>query len=89
MDQIRNMMMAFLVGLYDPVDFSYDLPDLLIKKYEEVENEDATVNAILNATLPEICAEYERGEDPTRFIDLVYVEFKRAFPYVSVPGFWE
>lgn len=87
MDQIRNMIMDFLAGSYDPLDFSYDLPDLLIQKYDEVENKDATVNSILNENLPEICAEYERGEDPTYFMSQVYGEFKKAFPNESISGF--
>lgn len=60
-----ELMEQFLDGQVDPLVFSYDLPGLLYDEYEKMENEDPGLTEELNRDLPEICAEYERGADPT------------------------
>jgi hypothetical protein len=81
-DEILKITKAFLAGEYDPLDFSYDLPDMLAELYDELEKESREINAVLQDNLPEICADYEIGADPVPFRNAVRAEFKRAgFPF--------
>lgn len=51
-DRIKNMMEELISGIYDCYDFSYDMPELLLK-LEDEELEDALED------IPEICASYD------------------------------
>ena len=82
MEQIKELLLNFILNHYDPLDFSYDLPDMLVEKYDEIELINPNVNSILNDNLPEICADYERGMDPSEFIDSVRLVCIKAFPEV-------
>lgn len=76
---IRLMMLRFLAGEYDPLEFSFDFPDYLVEHYDEMAAANPGRTDILNDELPEICADYERGEDPAKFIARVQREYERAF----------
>lgn len=73
------MMLKFLAGETDPLKFSLNFPDYLVKHYDEMMELNRERTEILNDELPEICADYERGEDPARFIARVQREYERAF----------
>jgi hypothetical protein len=72
------MLCAFLNGEYDPLDFSYDFPDFMIENYEIMERENKLVNDIFNDNIPEICAEYEFGENPDEFKKNIRNEYEKA-----------
>lgn len=78
MDEIFQMLEEFLVGNYDPLDFSYDFPEALIEHHTEIDETAPGLYAILSDKLPEICADYERGADPAQFIEAVKLEYTRA-----------
>ena len=80
MIRIKKMIKDFLEGKTDPLSFSIDLPDFLFDNYEEMMLENQQATRILNENLPDICEEYERGEEPTKFMKKVEMEYKSAFP---------
>ena len=75
-EQALNMVNDFLNNRYEPLDFSYDFPDFLIEHYDEMEEENKTINAVLNENMPEICADYEMGENPDYFKERVKEELE-------------
>lgn len=79
MNEVIEMIKNFLVGNYEPLAFSYDLPDVLINKYDDMLKENEEVTKILNEDLPEICAEYEEGMDIQEFKTKVKKEYEKAF----------
>ena len=78
MDEVFQMIENFLDGEYDPLDFSYDLPEALIDHHAEIDKTAPGLYAILSDELPEICADYERGADPVPFMAAVRKEYERA-----------
>lgn len=78
MNEVLQMIEDFLNGKYDPLDFSYDLPDALIDHHAEIDEISPGLYAILSDELPEICADYERGADPAPFMAAVKREYERA-----------
>ena len=78
MNEALAMVKNFIDGNYDPLAFSFDFPDYLINHYDEMMNEDEEKTDILNDELPDICAEYERGMDPTDFIEKVKIEYYKV-----------
>ncbi len=70
-----DMIEEFICGKYDPIAFSYDLPDYLVESFDKMVAENAVVAEILNEKIPEICAEYERGMDPTNFINKIKEQY--------------
>ena len=78
MNDALKMIKEFIANRYEPLDFSYDFPDYLIEHYDEMLEEDRDKTAILNEELPDICAEYERGMDPTEFIEKVKIEYNKV-----------
>lgn len=78
MNDALKMIEEFIANRYEPLDFSYDFPDYLIEHYDEMLEEDRDKTAILNEELPDICAEYERGMDPTEFIEKVKIEYNKV-----------
>lgn len=73
-----EMIEEFLAGNYDPLRFSFDLPDLLFDEYEAMKSENEKVTAALNEDFPEICDTYERGDDPEPFMKLVAAEYEKV-----------
>ena len=73
-----EMIEAFLAGNYDPLRFSYDLPDLLCDEYETMRAENEEATAIFNENFPEICDIYERGDDPGPLMKLVAAEYEKV-----------
>lgn len=78
MDEILQMLVEFIAGNYDPLDFSYDFPEALIDHHTEIDETAPGLYAILSDELPEICADYERGADPAPFIAAVKREYERV-----------
>ena len=64
-EKAQYMIERFLDGDYDALEFSYDLPDFIVDNYDTLQQEDAALAKRLDDTFPEICAEYERGFEPT------------------------
>ena len=79
MNEVVEMIKNFLAGNYGPLAFSYDLPEVLIKNYDEMNNENEEITKILNEELPDICAEYEDGMDIQEFQTKVKKEYEKAF----------
>lgn len=79
LDKIKDMILKFLGGNYDPLEFSYDLPDLIVDNYEDLKRYDPGLAKKLDDTFPEICAEYERGDDPTAMSEKVRRAYERIF----------
>ena len=73
-----NMMLQFIEGNYDPLEFSMDLEDFFANHYDEMERENKNITDYFNEDLPEICAEYEHGEDPTDFKAKVKEQYDKA-----------
>lgn len=82
MNELKKMMLSFFAGEYDPFDFSFDLPEFLIQHHAEIEAEAPGVYQILANDIPEICADYEPGMDPTLFMDAVKREYEKALAAV-------
>ena len=78
-DKIKNMILAFIGGSYDPLAFSYDLPDLIVDNYEDLRRYDPELAKKLDDTFPEICSEYERGQDPAAMVEKVRRAYERIF----------
>ena len=78
LNEVIEMIKNFLAGNYEPLAFSYDLPEVLIKNYDEMNNENEIITKILNEELPDICAEYEEGMDSTEFEEKVRKEYEKA-----------
>ena len=72
-----SMILQFLNGNYDPLSFSYDLPDYIIEHFDDINLENEKVCFILNDNIPDICAEYERGADPREFKNAIKKEYQR------------
>ncbi len=70
-----EMIEKLIEGKYDPLAFSYDFPGFLCENFEKIKVENPYVAKILNENMPEVCDEYERGEDPKPFIDKVKVQY--------------
>ena len=67
MDELKNMIIRFLKGEGDPWEFSFALEDSLIRLYDQMYEVNPQATLILNNDLPDICAEYELGQDPSSF----------------------
>ena len=78
-DKIKDTILKFIGGAYDPLQFSYDLPDLIVDNYDELKRYDEKLAKRLDDTFPEICAEYERGDDPKPFRKRVREEYEAIF----------
>lgn len=78
MDEVMAMIKNFIDGKADPVEFSVALPEKLIQNYDSMLKENKAATDILNEELPDICAEYEPGEDPAQFIKAVKKEYEAA-----------
>lgn len=75
MNEAFEMIEEFIFGKYEPLAFSYDFPDYLIEHYNEMLTENEIVTELLNENFPDICAEYERGKEPSGFIENVKKEY--------------
>ncbi len=78
-EKIKTTIDKFLSGNYDPVDFSFDLPDMIVDNYKFIERENPKIAKELDDTFPEICAEFERGFDPAPFREKIKSAYKRIF----------
>ena len=76
MNEVFEMIEKFISGKYEALAFSYDLPDYLIEHYDNMLAENKNVTDLLNENFPDICAEYERGQDPSGFIENVRKEYE-------------
>lgn len=70
-----EMMNELIEGEYDPLVFSFDFPWFLIDNYETMKAENQVATDILNEGMPEICAEYERGQNPSLFIEKIKEQY--------------
>lgn len=64
-DELLQMIEDFLIGKYDPLEFSLDADYFLCQHYDDIEKVNKEVAIYLNDELPDICDIYERGDDPT------------------------
>lgn len=78
LNEAYNMMNKLINGEYDPLAFSFDFPGFLCENYEIMKAENPMALAVLNENMPEICDEYERGEDPKQFIEKVKLQYLLA-----------
>ncbi len=78
-----SMILKFLHDEYDPLSFSYDMPDFIIENYNDINMENKKVCFILNDNIPDICAEYERGKDPQGFKNAIKKEYLRILEIIS------
>nr|DAX81079.1 MAG TPA: hypothetical protein [Caudoviricetes sp.] len=78
-DKIKDTILKFIGGAYDPLQFSYDLPNLIVDNYDELKRYDEKLAKRLDDIFPEVCAEYERGDDPEPFRKKVREEYERIF----------
>lgn len=76
---IEGMIISFLHYGYDPLQFSHDLPDVIVDNYDKLEKYDPIIAKKLDDTFPDICSEYEMGDDPTELREKVKTEYKRIF----------
>lgn len=76
--EVFEMMAKLINGEYDPLVFSYDFPGFLCENYEKLKDENPYALDILNENMPDICADYERGEDPKPFIEKVKHQYLLA-----------
>ena len=78
-DEIKNLILSFLSGNYEPADFSVELPHKIVDNYNAIESIDSKLAERLDDMFPDICAEYERGDDPEPFRKKVREEYERIF----------
>ena len=78
-EYINEMVEKFLADEYDPLEFSYDLPDYIVDHYEALSEENETLAKKLDDTFPEICAEYERGMNPESFKHKIEAAYNGIF----------
>jgi hypothetical protein len=76
---VKDMIVEFLEGDYDPLEFTFDLQDMITDEYEDMAEEDAdTAEQILNL-FPPICAEYEPGMNPEPMADKIRRAYTDVF----------
>ena len=73
-----EMMKKLVQGDYDPLAFSCDFPGFLCDIYDAMKAENPYATDVLNENMPDICAEYERGQDPSSFIEKVNLQYMLA-----------
>lgn len=79
MNKILEMIKAFLESDSDnATDFSIELEDALCDRHDQMAAENKEAAEILNEELPDICADYEFGEDIQAFKDKVRTEYEKA-----------
>lgn len=79
MNKIFDMIKAFLESeSEDATDFSIQLEDALCENYDEMAAENKEAANLLNEDLPDICADYEFGENIEKFKDKVRAEYEKA-----------
>ncbi len=69
--KILDMMAEFLSGSYDPLDFSYDYPQVLADERMVLDNENPALSNFLDGDLQYVCGcydPYDTGDPDT--IDL-------------------
>lgn len=77
-EKLCNMVEMLLEGEYDPLRFSIDFPDSVIENWNEGLKENHLVMEIFDDKFPDICAAYERGENPQAFIEQISMEYERV-----------
>lgn len=75
--EVFDYIQKFIDGKIDPLDFSYDLQYLLCEKCKAMDEENPEICQMLHDYFPEICDEYEMGDDPAPFIAKIKKEFER------------
>ena len=78
-EEIKNLIFSFISGNYDPADFSVDLPHMIVDNYEDIDVIDPKLAERLDDTFPDICSEYERGDDPASMREKVRKEYEQIF----------
>lgn len=76
-EKLCKMIEKLLQGEYDPLQFSFDFPDAVVKHWDEGINENEKIMLVFDDEIPEICAEYERGKDAKAFLKQIEEEYKR------------
>ena len=77
-EKLCGMIERFLAGEYDPLRFSVEFPHALVVYGDEAERENPRAIELLEWNFPEICVEYERGDDPEPFRKRVAEEYERV-----------
>ena len=78
-EHIKEMVEKFLADEYDPLEFSYDLPDYIVDNYEAISKENESLAKELDDTFPELCAEYERGTNSETFKQKIQIAYEEIF----------
>lgn len=78
-EEVKEMINKFLSGNYPPTEFSFDLPDVIVDNYDEIAKENEDVAKKLDDTFPEICAEYEQGDDPSEMVEKIKKAYNEIF----------
>lgn len=73
-----DMVERFLAGQYDPLRFSAEFPRALVEYGDEAEMENAKAMELFEQDIPEICADYERGENPDLFMRRIRAEYEKV-----------
>lgn len=73
------MIKAFLDSdSEDATDFSIELEDAICDQYDDIAKENKKMAEILNEELPDICSDYEFGEDIVKFKEKIREEYEKA-----------
>ena len=78
-EHIKEMVEKFLVDEYDPLAFSYDLPDYIVDNYEDICRDNGFLAKKMDDTFTEICAEYENGRNPEPFKQKIQAAYEFVF----------
>ncbi|MBP3199685.1 MAG: hypothetical protein J6N21_22185 [Butyrivibrio sp.] len=78
-EKIQFLIEQFLSNKYDALQFSYELPDMIVDNYGLLTDENPDFAKMLDDTFPEICSEFERGADTEPFRRKIMDAFTALF----------
>lgn len=77
--ELFDIIEKLIQGEYNPLDFSYDFPTLLIEHQQALEQENLKLFDEIQENFPDICAELEDEERMVEdFIGKVREEYERV-----------
>ena len=87
-NRIIEMIKNFLDGNYDPMEFSYDLPNELVDSYDKMEKENKELTQLLNEEIPDICSWYDPDSNEegclneNQFKEKIKIEYEKALELI-------
>jgi hypothetical protein len=76
---VKDMILEFLEGDYDPLEFTFDLQDLISDDYDDMAEEDPDIAEQINNTFPAICAGYDPETNPEILADKIRRAYNDIF----------